>query len=295
MKVEPLAGALGAEVTGVDLAADMSADLFDEVYGVFVEHSVVFFPNQSLTTVEHRDFAARFGELDIPVFAPPFETPAVDGHPEIYQLVKQADDRSVNLGGFWHADVTHRETPHLGSIVFVREAPAVGGDTLFSNLHLAYETLSDGLKTLLESMQAVHSSAMPFGGGSVRNMAVSRTHVPAAGTVQFDIDQVEGGGHVEAEHPVVRRHPDSGRKSLYVNRGFTSHFAGWTVEESAPLLNFLWTHSERPEFTCRYRWRAGTLGIWDNRCVHHYALNDYYGERRVLHRISITEAARPSA
>jgi len=294
MKIEPLAGALGAELIDVDLSAPMNDLEFAELHSAFLDYQVVFFPGQNLTTAQHRDFAMRFGELDIPVFVPPFETPPVAGHPEIYQLVKEPDNHSVNLGGFWHADVTHRETPNLASIAYVREAPSSGGDTLFANLYLAYETLSCGMQDMLDSMCAVHTSAMPYVGGSVRSTAVSREHVQSTEAVNFEMDQVESE-ELETVHPVVRRHPGSGRKSLYVNRGFTSHFEGWTMDESYPLLKFLWEHAERPEFTCRYRWAVGTVGIWDNRCVLHYALNDYYGQRRVLHRISVNEATRPSA
>ena len=294
MKIKPLAGALGAEIVGVNLDAVMSHAEFEEIHAAFLDYQVIFFPGQTLTTEQHREFAARFGELDIPVFVPPFETPPVVGHPEIYQLVKEPDNSSVNIGGFWHADVTHRETPNLASIAYVREAPSCGGDTLFANLYLAYETLSPGMQEMLDSMQAVHTSAMPYGGGSVRSVAVSREHVPQAGGVSFEMDQVESE-QIETVHPVIRCHPGTRRKSLYVNRGFTSHFDGWTMEESYPLLNYLWSHAERPEFTCRYRWALGTVGIWDNRCVLHYALNDYYGQRRVLHRISVNEPSRPSA
>ena len=293
MHIEPLAGALGAEIVGVDLSKPMRDDQFEELLAIFHRYQVIFFPAQDLTTNQHRNFAARFGELDIPEFAPPFETPAVPGHPEIYQLVKDPASQSINIGGFWHADVTHRERPNLASIAYVREAPSYGGDTLFSNLYAAYAALSPGLQERLSRMRAVHSSAMPYGGGSVRSAAVSRDHAPQADSLQFEMDQVEKD-HIETLHPVVRHHPDTGRESLYVNRAFTSRFEGWTKAESFPLLDYLWQHAERPEFTCRYRWHVGTVGIWDNRCVLHYALNDYYGQRRLLHRISVNEASRPT-
>ena len=293
LQIEPLAGALGAEIKGIDLGSPIGDAAFNELLAVFHQYLVVFFPDQHLTTTQHRDFACRFGELDIPNFSPPFATPPVEGHPEIYQLIKEPDDQSMNIGGFWHADVTHREMPNLASIAYVREAPDVGGDTLFANLHAAYDSLSLGLKSLLGSLNAVHSSAMPHGGAPVRLAASSRCHAPKTEALQFEMDQVEPT-HIETVHPVVRRHPVTRRKALYVNRGFTSHFEHWTMSESQPLLDYLWRHAERPEFTCRYRWDTGTVGIWDNRCVLHYALNDYYGERRVLHRISVNEPARPA-
>ena len=291
--VTPLTSALGAEIRGVDLSQPLGYDEFAAVFRAFLDHLVVFFPGQSLSPVQHRDFARRFGLLDHPKFSPPFAMPPVEGHPEIYQIIKEADDRSINIGGFWHADVTHRERPNLASIAYVKEAPTHGGDTQFANLYLAYEGLSAGMQRLLGRLRAVHSSAMPYGGGSVRSSAVARDSPPPPESPDFVMDQVERD-HVETEHPVVRCHPDTGRKSLYVNRGFTSRFAGMTMEESRPLLEYLWSHAEQPEFTCRYRWGAGAVGIWDNRCVLHYALNDYYGERRVVHRISVNEPIRPS-
>jgi len=294
VKIDPMTGALGAEISDVDLSAPMDDDLFSAIKAVFLDYQVVFFPNQNLTTTQHRDFASRFGSLDIPVFVPPFDTPKVEGHPEIYQLIKEPADSSINIGGFWHADVTHRETPNLASIAYVREAPEFGGDTLFSNLYLAYETLSPGLQNMLRGMRAIHTSAMPYGGKTARSAALSRDHVKQTGEFDFEMDNVEEK-LIETAHPVIRQHPDTGRLSLYVNRAFTSHFENWTPEESKPLLEFLWEHAERPEFTCRYRWRQGSVGIWDNRCVLHYALNDYYGQRRVLHRISVNEANRPTA
>lgn len=293
MDVQPLAGALGAEITGVNLRDGLTDAAFAELLDLFHQHLVIFLPGQQLSTAEHRDFAARFGELDIPVFVPPFETPAVEGHPEIYQLSKRKATDAMNIGGFWHADVTHRSRPNLASIAYVRRAPAYGGDTLFANLYTAFQTLSPGMRLLLEQLNAVHSSAMPYGGAAVRSPSISRTHVPAADSLAFEMSNVERD-HIETVHPVVRRHPATGQQCLYINRGFTSHFDGWTKEESYPLLEFLWQHTERVEFSCRYRWTEGTIGIWDNRCVLHYALNDYHAQERLLHRISVNEPSRPS-
>jgi len=291
VQIDPISGALGAEITGVDLS-ELSTQAFKAVNQALLEHQVIFFPFQNLSTTEHRDFAKLFGELDTPKFSPPFDTPKVKGHPEIYQLLKEADDQTINVGGFWHADVTHRERPHKLSVIYVKESPDYGGDTLFSNLYMAYETLSEGMKNMLEGMKAVHSSEMPFGGAEARSSAISRSHNSQSGNVKLKIENVEGE-FVETLHPVIRTHPETNRKLLYVNRGFTSHFEGMTREESFPLLDYLWKHCERSEFTCRYRWKAGSLGIWDNRCVNHNALNDYYGQRRLLHRISVNEEIRP--
>ena len=295
MRIEPLSGALGAEIRGIDLAVPLDASRFGAIRQAFVDHLVLFFPEQHLSPGRQRSLAARFGEIDTEPFVYPLRMPAVEGHPEIYRIVKEPRDRSLNLGGFWHADVTYRERPNLGSVVYIEEAPTHGGDTLFSNQYLAWETLSGGMKAMLEGMRAVHSSAMPYGGETARFPAVARGHAPRPEDRTFSASTHARSTTplIEHEHPVVRRHPESGRRSLYVNRAFTSHFSGMSREESRPLLEYLWRHGERPEFTCRYRWRRNCLGIWDNRCVLHCALNDYYGQRRVMHRISVHEAARP--
>ena len=296
LRIEPLSGALGAEVRGVDLAAPLEESRLAAIRRALLDHLVIFFPDQRLSPDQQRDFAARFGEVDEEPFVYPLRMPALKDHPEIYQIVKEPRDRSLNLGGFWHADVTYRERPNLGSVVYIKEAPTHGGDTLFSNQHLAYETLSEGMKEMLAKLSAVHTSAMPYGGEAARFPAVTREHAPGPGDRTFNASTHARAttGIIEHEHPVVRRHPESGRRSLYVNRAFTSHFSGMSREESRPLLEFLWRHGERLEFTCRYRWRRNCLGIWDNRCVLHFALNDYYGQRRVMHRISIHEPSRPS-
>ena len=267
---------------------------FARIYKIFLDHLVIFFPDQHLTPAEQRSFAARFGEIVPPKFEPPFNMPSVEGHPEIYQVVKEPDNPSANVGGLWHADVTYRERPNLGSVGYIKEAPEYGGDTMYANLYLAYQTLSEGVQRLLASMRAVHSSLMPHGGESTRSAALARDHAPNRDDLSFTVNSVEKGTR-EIEHPVIRRHPDTGRKLLYINRGFTARFVGMTDAESLPLLQYLWSHSERPEFTCRYRLRKDTVVVWDNRCVLHYALNDYFGQRRLMHRISLNEASRPSA
>ena len=290
IEVVPIAGALGAELYGVDLSQPPDEVPFAAIHQAFLDHLVIFLPGQRITPEVHRDFAALFGEIDNAPFAGPFRPPPVEGHPEIYNMIKEADDRTINVGGLWHADVTHRERPHLGAVIHAIETPTVGGDTLYANQDLAYEALSEGMREMLDGLSAVHSSAMPYGRGAARSGAVARDHAPreADSPLWPDADNyTEGGAVVETTHPVVRTHPETGRKSLFVNRGFTSRFADMTEQESAGLLEFLWDHTIRPEFTARYRWQSGTLGVWDNRCTLHYALNDYYGQRRHMHRISI--------
>ena len=181
----------------------------------------------------------------------------------------------------------------MASVAYVKEAPVFGGDTIYANLYLAYEHLSKGMRNLLDGLDAVHSSTMPYGGASARSLAISRERSPSDTEQNFSMSSTEAET-VELAHPVVRRHPKTGGKSLYINRGFTERFAGMSKEESLALLNFLFSHCERPEFSCRYRWADNTIGVWDNRCVLHYALNDYFGQRRLMHRISINEAESPA-
>jgi taurine dioxygenase len=190
--------------------------------------------------------------------------------------VRKEPDQQTNIGGSWHTDHSYDEVPALGSMLYAREVPEVGGDTLFASMHAAYETLSAGLKRTLEGLQAWHSSRHVFGAGNMdhETRRDGRVRNPELATQ-------------DALHPVVIRHPETGRKALYVNPGFTVRFDGWTEAESKPLLDFLYEHAVRPEFTCRFRWEAGSLGLWDNRSTWHFAMNDYAGQRRLMHRITI--------
>jgi len=297
IRVSPLAGAIGAEITGVDLSKPLDDGTFAEVHQALLDHLVIFLPDQpTLEPAQLSSFAARFGEIDREPFVYPFKTPSVEGHPEVFNIVKEAGNRSFNIGGFWHTDVTYRERPHLCSVIYARDTPDFGGDTMFANQYLAYETLSDGMKAMLGDMRAIHSSAMPHGGAGPRFAAVARDHVPVEADRAMDAHGVETNEVevTETSHPVVRRHPETGRKALYVNRGFTSRFEGMSEAESLPLLEALWAHAATPVFTCRYRWSSHAVGVWDNRVVQHYAINDYFGRRRHMQRISVHEAARPS-
>ena len=320
VQIRPVSGTIGLEISGIDLRRDLTNSEWDFVHAALLDNLVLFFAGQqALSPADLRRFAGRFGEPDTTPFYFPFVMPTEDGFPEIYNMVKEAADRSVNLGGFWHAAVEHwnaecvgwhvckrgdaalqpityRERPQKAGIIYAKECPAYGGDTMFANQYLAYETLSDGMKSLLEGLQAVHSNLMEHGGEEVRFGAVSKDHAATAQDRAYASKPAEQG-HVEAienTHPVVRAHPETGRKCLYVNRAFTLRFAGMTNEESLPLLEFLWQHACRPEFTCRYAWSRNAVAVWGNRCVHHYAVNDYFGERRHMQKITIHEESRPS-
>jgi taurine dioxygenase len=288
MRVRPLAGALGAEIEDVRLDA-LDAESFDQLHAAFLEYLVIFVKDQRLEPGDLVEFARRFGELDVRPYTVPVPLDQNPDHPEVLEVRKEPDDHGVNFGGSWHADVTFRENPYLGSLLYALEVPPAGGDTLWTNLYLAFETLSPGLQTLLGGLKARHSSwrdANPQRMATHYGVKTANINLSAAERL---LENAENG---EALHPVVRTHPETGKRSLFVNRAYTKHFEDMTVEESEPLLKLLYAHCIRPEFTCRYRWQPRTLALWDNRCTLHNPLNDYHGHRRVLHRVSI-HGARP--
>ena len=261
-----LAGALGAEIEGVDLSRPLAKEQLNEVRRLWLEHLVVFFRNQPLSGRQYMAFAEQIGE--------PVEYPLVKGiagFPKIIE-VKKLEHERVAFGGIWHSDTAYLERPPMASMLLAREVPPHGGDTLFANMYLAFESLSSGMQKLLGSLKAVNSS----------------TKADASKTRE---DRIKADGAQKsdfvAEHPVVRTHPETGRKALYVNSGHTLRFAGWTEEESAPLLKYLYEVQTRPEFTCRFSWRPGSIALWDNRCAQHNPVNDYHGYRRVMHRITL--------
>ncbi len=268
IKVRPIAGALGAEVHGVDLSKPPEATVVAEIRRAFLANLVIFFRDQHLRLDQYMAFARAIGT--------PVEYPFVKGlpgYPHVIE-VKKLEHEKVNFGGVWHSDTAYLDQPPMGSMLLAREVPPYGGDTLFANQYLAYETLSDGMKRLLDGLAGVNTSA---------KADVSKTRE----------DRIKSDGREEArkdyaaEHPVVRTHPETGRKALYVNVAHTARFAGMTEEESAPLLAYLFQHQVRPEFTCRFAWQPGSIALWDNRCAQHNPVNDYHGFRRVMHRITL--------
>ena len=277
IEVTPIAGACGAEISGVDLSEDLDEQRIGEVKRAFHENLVIFFRDQDMTENQHKAFGARFGELNIhPRYVP------LKGHPEIFPIRKDPEHTKI-VGGSWHQDLTHLETPPLGSILYALDVPPVGGDTLFSNQYLAYESLSEGMRDMLDGLTAVHDN---------RIQAPKATEARNAKMTSKLRDDPEEEDEPDMEHPVVVTHPETGRKALFVNRPRTHRFRGMTEEESKPLLQFLFDHSHRPEFTCRFRWEKGSVAFWDNRCLMHKALNDYPGHKRYMNRVTV-EGTRP--
>ena len=274
IEISPIAGALGAEIGGVDLAEPPRNSVAAELRRAFVEHCVLFFRDQRLTPEQHLAVSRLFG----PLVRMPY-VKHMDEYPDIIAVLKEADERNIStFGNAWHSDFSFLEEPPLGSLLYAREVPRRGGDTIWANMYAAYDALSDGMKRMLDPMRAMHSGR-PYGTGGVpKDLRVSRS-------IGIERDNPEADR--EGAQPVVRVHPESGRKALYVNAIYTTRFENMTADESRPLLDFLFEHATRPEFTCRFRWETGSLAIWDNRCTLHYAVNDYDGSRRLMHRTTV--------
>src|SRR5688572_25150323 len=273
MIIEPLAGALGAEVRGIDLrVADDAA--WQRVREVFLEYAVLVFRDQQLEPADLMRVGERWGE---PCHYP-FVT-GIDGFPFIFEVVKE-ESETVNFGGNWHSDTTYLAQPPLATLLYALETPSHGGDTLFTNTAAAYDALSEGMRAVVEKLVGVNSASLKVTGG--RRKLHSKDNVGA-----MKIHDTENAEAYEAEHPVVRTHPDTGRKALYLSRSHTIRFKDMGEEESRPLIDFLQAHQTRPEFTCRVRWSPGTLTIWDNRCTQHNAVNDYHGQRRRMRRLTV--------
>jgi taurine dioxygenase len=266
--IRPAAGALGAEILGIDLSHDLGEESVAAIRAAWLKHLVIFFRDQTLAPERFLGVARRFGEaVEYPFIK------GIQGFPEITPVIKLEHEK-INFGGLWHSDTAYLERPPMATMLIAREVPPFGGDTLFANMYLAYETLSDGMKRLLDGLVAVNSSA---------KADVTKTREDR----MRDGAKDDAKKQYAAEHPVVRTHPETGRKALYINGGHTLRFKDMTEQESAPLLQFLFQHATRPEFTCRFRWDVGSIALWDNRCTQHNPINDYHGFRRVMHRVTL--------
>ncbi len=275
LKLDPVSGALGAEIRGVDLAGPLDDAMVAEIRRALVDRQVIFFRDQSLSPAQQIALTVRFGAI----LRVPYIEPMAD-HPDIIAVLKEPGETNIStFGGTWHSDFTFLPEPPMGSLLYALEVPERGGDTLWANMYQAYEALSAGLRRMLESLVAIHSGT-PHGRVKAppADLAVSRSIKMSRGNPEAD---------AETEHPVVRVHPESGRRTLFVNPVYTLRFKDMTEDESRPLLEFLYSHATRPEFTCRFRWRKGSLVFWDNRCTLHLAINDYDGQRRLLHRTTV--------
>lgn len=266
---------VGAEIQGVDIAAGLSANELDAIRASFAEHGLVFFRDQDISPEDHIAFAEQFGDINVNRFFT-----ANPDHPQIAMVTKEPDQQ-VNIGGGWHTDHSYDHEPALGSILVARELPPSGGDTWFASMYKAYESLSPGLQETLCGLNAVHSARHVFGS--------------AAGYEEHTEGRI--GNSAKADtltdpvHPVVIVHPLSGKKALYVNPGFTLRIDGWTAEESAPLLQYLYEQAVKESFVTRFQWQPGSIAFWDNRATWHFAQNDYQGHRREMHRITIDGCA----
>jgi taurine dioxygenase len=271
MNIQPLAGALGAEIRGVDLTRMDDAG-WQKVHKAFLEYSVLAIRDQKLEPADIMKVGNRFGE---PCYYP-FVT-GLEGFPYIFEVVK-AEEEKTNFGGNWHSDTTYLQKPPLATLLYAVETPAHGGDTLFASTRAAYDALSEGMKKILGGLVGVNSAGLKYGGGR------SKMHSKIG---EMKVHDTESAEQYEAEHPAVRTHPETGKQALYVSRSHTIRFRDMTEEESRPLVDWLQAHITRPEFTCRVRWEPGTLTVWDNRCTLHNAINDYHGQRRRMRRLTV--------
>ena len=269
----PLCGAGGAEITGVDASLPLPPATVAELRRALAEYCVIFLRDQTLTPDQQKTFARHFG----PLAQTPFIKP-LDGHPEMMRIVREADEKKkLNFGGRWHSDMTFSEAPVLGTCLYARESPAIGGDTLWTNQMQAYDALSPSMQRMLTGLTVMHSAKRSYGpqgayaDDDLKSMRIAASEAALA----------------EQPHPCVRTHPESGRKILFINWVYAIRFEDMSEEESAPLLDFLNRHSQRPEFQIRLRWTRGTLTLWDNRSTQHLAVNDYAGFRRVMDRVTI--------
>lgn len=269
LDVRRIAGALGAEVRGIDLAHQHSDETIAQVRALLLEHGVIFFRDQSLDDASLKAFAGRFGGF----FRHPYFIP--EGDPDVIVVRRKPGDTSI-VGEGWHSDTPAVPAPPMASMLYGEDIPPYGGDTLFANQYLAYDTLSAGMQAMLAGVRAVYSSTRVSGTTAQRN---------ARGSTRTREDA--GYQHSQGVHPVVRTHPETGRKALYIIRPLMLHFDGMTVAESDDLAEYLYDHSHRPEFTCRFRWETGSVAFWDNRCTQHAALNDTGPFHRVMRRVQL--------
>ena len=268
MIIKPIAPSFGSTIEGVDLAQPLKKQMILDIYSIFLDRQVIILRGQTLSSEQYLAFAKQLGAPDIYPFLN-----GLEGFPEITPVIKK-ETETVNFGGVWHSDTTYQPCPPMATMLYALEIPPVGGDTLFANQVQAYENLSDGLKETLATLNIICRS------DKAAAMATRADRIAEQG-------RDTGKDNLVGIHPVIRTHPETGKKALFVNQAHSCHFQGWSMAESDGLLSFLYAHQIKEEFQCRHVWQKGDLAIWDNRCTLHYPVNDYHGHRRLLHRITL--------
>lgn len=271
MEIIPQASTLGAEIRGIDLSAKISDSLYEKINQAFLDYQVIFFRDQELSHRQYQDFASRFGPLQEYMFAD-----GIDGYPFITEIVK-TETETESFGSFWHSDSTYLERPPKATMLYAMQVPPRGGDTLFADMLAVYENLSAGMKKALEGLKVVNSASVVARDEDIYQQLKSKN---------------SDKKNQQAIHPLIRTHGETGNKAIYVNAIHSLRIDGMTVAESQPILQYLFERVEIPEYSFRLHWQQYTLALWDNRCTQHYALNDYHGYRRVMHRI-IIQGERP--
>ena len=263
ISITPTVGGVGAFVEKIDLSKNLRVEVVDRLRYALGEYGVLLFRQQDISPNQHLAFSQKFAPINVNRFFP-----KVDGHPEVAEVLKEPDHKE-NVGGGWHTDQSYDTEPAMGSILICRETPQKGGDTLFANTCLAYETLSAELKSTLKDLKGVHSSRHIFGPQGSSKYANNEAAVQ------------------DSIHPLVILHPISKKASIYVNPSFTIGIQGWKASVAKPFLKILYEHISKPEHTYRFKWAPGSMAFWDNRASWHFALNDYHGSRRLMHRVTI--------
>jgi taurine dioxygenase len=271
MQIKHLSGALGAEVSDIDLSTPLDDATLHSLRSAWLEHHVLVFRDQALSPAQHAAFCAQLGELDTYPFVE-----ATTEHPNVIPIIKEPDQK-INFGGGWHTDTSYMQCPPMATCLHAVEVPERGGDTLFADTNKAFEALTPGMQAWIEPLIGIFTPAMVHGKSG------------AYAKVQHGMakKQNEDTAEQRIEHPIIRTHPETGRKAIYAGTAHCERFKGMTREESLPMLKFLQDQATRPEFTSRVTWQPHTITLWDNRCVFHYALNDYQGERRHMERVTI--------
>lgn len=271
--VTPVAGALGAEIGGVDLA-DLDDATFAAVRQAFLDYQVIFFREQSITPEQQIAFARRFGDIHYHPFMR-----GMDEHPEILEIVKEPGD-SFTFGAAWHTDQMFNPSPAMATMLYAHETPSVGGDTMFASMYAGYDGLSEGMRAMLKTVRTYN-----VGDRFKQSGGASRAERYKGASAMSGKVRDPGNQPTEAHHPLFRTHPETGRKALYIG-SHTQGLEAMDAAEAQPIIDYLREHAIRPEYLCRFRWRPGSVALWDNRCVQHYAVPDY-NERRRMHRITI--------